>query len=261
MANINYTSNGYTVHSPEDWQYHPQTDYSNFMGRRPVLMSGRNIYLGHPGDYHLDAASHHDIPYDAQRDMYQGYFNGGPEWGGGKLEMHNEVHAALNELGHNIPESPPPVSPFQNLGEDENEDWDDDLGMHDHNLGAVQQPQFNRIDVKGRGGGELGGSNPWIYHIPSKTLMVGGDGHMHWDVVNNNPGASMMYGEDHGGPPKHPDFSHGRVYPREGENQFYDTFVPRHPVVPEEDRQLINNALGTTGDRQNPWDSEEDWTD
>jgi hypothetical protein len=183
--------------------------------------------------YHLDAASHHDIPYDAQRDMYQGYFNGGPEWGGGKLEwynhpqapdpeMHNEVHAALNELGHNIPESPPPVSPFQNLGEDENEDWDDDLGMHDHNLGA---------------------------------------GHMHWDVVNNNPGASMMYGEDHGGPPKHPDFSHGRVYPREGENQFYDTFVPRHPVVPEEDRQLINNALGTTGDRQNPWDSEEDWTD
>jgi hypothetical protein len=150
MENLRFSHNGWVVHLPDpkkDPLYHERgasdVDKASFQGRRPVMADDRirHIHVGEPGWYHHDVVEHHGLGYDAYESNHQGYFDGGPDWGNGKLKWynygpddvdHNDIAESLREAGFDIQDSPDKLE--NGLAEDPapDIDWDDDDILASH---------------------------------------------------------------------------------------------------------------------------------
>jgi hypothetical protein len=141
MDAVRFSTEGYVVHRPNpdiDPNYDQRgalgSDAAEFQGRRPVIVQGRDVYVGDQNWYHGDVASHHGIREDLFADPH-GYFGGGKHWGNGALAWygatkpsdHPGIASALQQAGYPIPnhsETTPPKDHFDDA------DWGDmDLSL------------------------------------------------------------------------------------------------------------------------------------
>lgn len=137
MDNLVFTASGYVVHRPNPAMDHRYDDrqspsFYEFGQRQPVIVKGRDIYVGDRNWEHGEAADHHNISTSVYDDQH-GYFGGGPKWGNGNLlwymfnsptpGQHAGVAQALEQAGYPIPNHQYKEEDY--LGE---EDWEDDMG-------------------------------------------------------------------------------------------------------------------------------------
>lgn len=147
MGHVIFSDNGWQVKLPSPLQdaYYDSRgadayNAAEFQGRRPVLVDdqARQIYVGEPDWYHHDCAAHHGVD---QWNLDQGYFGGGPEWGGGNLAWygfrnqppahHADVAQALIQAGFQIPNPEGANSSENGLDNGDEIDYDDEALWED----------------------------------------------------------------------------------------------------------------------------------
>lgn len=118
---IIFSQSGWTVHPAPSSNKYRTPDAAEFQGRTPILVnpSNRQILVGQPNWYHSTLADAFDT---SEWNYSRGYFNGGPLWGGGKLQWegeehpnHEDIHSALTDAGYNIPASESAEDRFQRM--------------------------------------------------------------------------------------------------------------------------------------------------
>jgi hypothetical protein len=142
MGSLRFSHNGWVVHLPNpiqdplyDQRVPNDVDKVEFKNRRPVVANDRSrrVYVGEPGWYHHDVVEHHQLGNSVYDDVanHQGYFNGGNQWGGGKLKWfnggpeeddHRDIAESLRESGFDIPDDPDRLE--NGLAEVPSVDWD-----------------------------------------------------------------------------------------------------------------------------------------
>ncbi len=124
MALIKFTTEGYVVHTVPDDPIADATDEfaddgsEGFDGRIPLLLKGRDVYVGRPNWYHHQLLDYFHI----QAADKEGYIGGGEQWGSGALQWYGgstlddaSILEALAQAGvHATQAGPEPA-------------WDDDL--------------------------------------------------------------------------------------------------------------------------------------
>lgn len=135
-----FSYRGYVLHQPDPETAHEfdpmPYQVSSFGGRIPLIIKGRDVYLGAPNWYHNDILHHHGIDADQWTHPF-GYFNGNKDWGDGALKWygtsrldqadagedeHREVANALMQAGYPI--TNPNTKAHENGLDDDV--WDDD---------------------------------------------------------------------------------------------------------------------------------------